>query len=46
MKIAPRVSGDITLVAAGYTYNYRKVLWYITTEVDGSNEPGDPYLSC
>ena len=45
MKFNPRVPGGIPLLAIGYKYNYRKVLWFIATEGAGSTAPGDPYLS-
>ena len=45
MKIIPWVPGEITLLAIGYKYNYRKVIGFIASEGDGRTEPGDPYLS-
>ena len=46
MKSIPRVPGGRPLLAIGYKYNYRKVLGFIATKGAGSNESGDPYLSC
>ena len=45
MKITPRVTGGIKLLAIGYKYNSRKVIGFISTEGAGSTEPSDPYLS-
>ena len=45
MRIIPRVTVGITLLDIGYKYNYRKVLGFIDTKRDGSNEPDNPYLS-
>ena len=45
LKITPRFTSEIPLLAIGYKYNYRKVLGFIATEGAGSTEPGDPYLS-
>ena len=45
MNSTPKVTGDITLIAIGYKYNYSKVLVFIATEGGGSTEPGHPYLS-
>ena len=38
-KSTPRFSGERPLLAIGYKYNYRKVLGFSATEVDGSTEP-------
>ena len=46
IKSTPIFTGGIPLLAIGYKYNYRKVLGFIATEVYGSTEPGDTYLSC
>ena len=46
MKSNPRVPGGIPLLEIGYKYNYRKVIGFNDIERYGSNEPGDPYLSC
>ena len=46
MKSNPRVPVGRPLLAIGYTYKYRKFLGFIATKGDGSNEPGNPYLSC
>ena len=46
MKIDTRVPGEIPPLEIGYKYNSRKVLGFIATAGSGSNEPGDPYLSC
>ena len=46
MNVTARVPSNRALLAIGYKYNYRKVLRFISTECDGSNEPGDSYLSC
>ena len=46
IKSGPIVHGGIIILAIVYKYNYRKVLGYIATEGSGSNEPGDPYISC
>ena len=45
MKITPRVSGGIALLAIGYKYNCRKVVGFIATEGAGSTALGDTYLS-
>ena len=45
MKSTPIVTNGITLMVIGYKYIYRKVLGFISTEGDGSTEPGDTYLS-
>ena len=45
MKITPKFTGEIPLLAIDHKYNSRKVLWFIATEWAGSTEPGDPYLS-
>ena len=45
MESTARVPGERPLLEIGYKYNYRKVLWFIATEGDGSTEPGDTYLS-
>ena len=45
MRSTPRVSGGRPLMEIGYKYNYRKVIYFISTKGDGINEPGDPYLS-
>ena len=45
MKSTKSVPGEILLLAIGYKYKYRKFLGLIATEVDGSNEPSDTYLS-
>ena len=46
MKITTRVSGYITLMAIRYKYKYINILGFISTDGDGSSEPGGPYLSC
>ena len=46
MKIAPRVTGDRPLLAIDYKYNIGKCVGFIGTEVAGSTEPGNPFLSC
>ena len=45
MKSTPIFPGEITLLAIGYKYNFRKVLIFIANEGGGSTEPGYPYLS-
>ena len=45
MESTPGVPGDRPLMAILYTYNYRKVLGFISTKGFGSTESGDPYLS-
>ena len=45
MNSTTRVPGGRPIVEIVYNYNYRKVLGLISTEGDGSTEPGDPYLS-
>ena len=45
LEINPRFPGERPLLSIGYKYNSRKVLGFIATEVAGSTEPGDPYLS-
>ena len=37
--------GDRPLIAIGYKYNARKVLYFIVTENSGSTKTGIPYLS-
>ena len=39
------VPGDRPLVAIGYKYNVRKVLYFIVTDNSGSTKTGIPYLS-
>ena len=39
----PIVPGDRTLIAIGYKYNARKVLYFIVTENAGSTKTGIPY---
>ena len=46
MKITPIFTVVRSLLTIGYKYNSRKVLGFIATKGDGSNEQGDPYLSC
>ena len=41
MKSTPRVYDGRPLLNIGYKYNSNKVLGFIATEGDGSNEPGD-----
>ena len=43
MKITTIVPGGLPLLLIDYKYNYRKVLRFIDTEGDVSNELGDPY---
>ena len=45
IKGTPRVTGYRKIMAIGYKYNYRNVLWFISTEGGGITEPIDPYLS-
>ena len=45
LKSTPRVTCDIPLMAIGYKYNYRKILWYISNRGSGSTEPDYPYVS-
>ena len=35
----------IPIMVIGYKYTFKKILGFISTEGDGSTEPGDPYLS-
>ena len=44
MNSIPRVSGDRPLVTIGYNCKYWKTLGFISTEGDGSNDTGGPYL--
>ena len=44
LKSTTRVLSYRPLMDIGYTYNYRKVQRFISTEGAGSTEPGDPYL--
>ena len=46
MNITPIVTGERPLMSIGYKCNYRKDLVFISTEVSGSSDLGDPYLSC
>ena len=46
LKSNPRVPSDRPLMAIEHKYNYRKVLAFIATDGDGSNNPGENYLSC
>ena len=39
------VPGGRTLIAIGYKYNARKVLYFIVTDNSGSTKTGIPYLS-
>ena len=39
------VPGGRPLIAIGYKYNARKVLYFIVTENAGSTKTGIPYLS-
>ena len=39
------VPGDRSLIAIGYKYNVRKVLYFIVTDNAGSTKTGIPYLS-
>ena len=39
------VPGDRPLIAIGYKYNARKVLYFIVTENAGSTKTDIPYLS-
>ena len=39
------VPGDRPLIAIGYKYNARKVLYFIVTDNAGSTKTGIPYLS-
>ena len=41
----PLVPGDRLSIAIGYTYNARKVLYFIVTENAGSTQAGLTYLS-
>ena len=45
MNGTPIVPGGRPLISIGYKYNSRKALGFISTEGDGSTEPGYPYLS-
>ena len=45
MKSTPIFPGGRTLLDIGYKYNSMKVLGFISTEGDRSNQSGDPYLS-
>ena len=45
MRRTPRFPGGRPLIDIRYNYNYGKILWFISNEGAGSNEPGDPYLS-
>ena len=38
------VPGDIPLIAIGYKYNARKVIYSIVTDTAGSTKTGIPYL--
>ena len=46
MKSTPRVPGDRPVMDIGHKYSSTKVLLFISTEGDGSNETVDPSLSC
>ena len=46
MKSNLRVPGGRPLLTTRYKYNYSKVLGFISDEGGGSNELGDPYISC
>ena len=41
----PMVLGDRPLIAIGYKYNARKVIYFIVTYNTGSKKTGIPYLS-
>ena len=45
MNGTPIVPSGRPLMSIGYKYNSRKALGFISTEGDGSTEPGYPYLS-
>ena len=45
MKSTPKFPDGRPLMAIGYKHNSRKVLSFIATKGEVSNEPHDPYLS-
>ena len=45
LRSKPMVPGVRPLIAIGYKYNTRKVLYFIVTENSGSTNNGIPYLS-
>ena len=45
LRIKPMVPGGRPLIAIGYKYNARKVIFFIVTENAGSTKTGIPYLS-
>ena len=45
LRSKPMVPGDRPLIAIGYKYNARKVLYFIVTDNTGSTNTGIPYLS-
>ena len=44
LRSKPTVPGDRLLIAIGYKYNARKVLYFIITDNAGSTKTGLPYL--